>query len=81
MRQAQYGLEFSTGHFEFIYTNIVDFEVIGNTQTRLLRIVRAGGEFGENIKHTYTHPLYKKLSYDRLQEIEIIFRTDDGRLV
>ena len=65
----------------FIYSNIVDFELVGDIQTRLLRTVTADGQFGDHIKHTFNYPLWKKLGCDRLKDIEIQMRTDNGKFV
>ena len=65
----------------FIYSNIVDYESVGNVQTRLLRNVRDKGEFGEYIKKTFERPQFKKVAYDRIEEIDIFIRADDGNLM
>ena len=64
-----------------IYSNIVDYEMVGNMETRLLRTVRTTGPFGEIINRTYDTPIFKKLSWDKFQEIDIVIRSDDGEYV
>lgn len=65
----------------FIYSNIVDYECVGNVFTRLLRCVRVQGAFGDHIKESYTYPIFRKLAYDRVKDIEILIKTDDGEFV
>ena len=85
--QAQYGNEYagygvpvfpSDTSSIYIYSNIVDYELVGNIETKLLRRVQANGVFGDHIEHRFSYPLYKKLAYDRLQEIEIMLCNDQG---
>ena len=65
----------------YIYCNIVDFEVVGNIYTRLLRTVKTIGKFGAEIQHIYINPHYKKVSQTKVKDIEIMICDDQGELV
>lgn len=65
----------------FIYSNIVDFEVTGNVLTKLLKVVRGQGNFGDDIKIMFPKPQYKKVAQDIVKEIEVELKNDQGELL
>ena len=65
----------------YIYTNIVDFSVVGNIYTRLLRTIRVQGNFGDDFKMIYNSPQYHHVSHQEINEIEILIADDQGKPV
>ena len=65
----------------YIYTNIVDFSVVGDIYTRLLRTIRVQGNFGDDFKMIYNSPQYHHVSHQEINEIEILIADDQGKPV
>ena len=65
----------------YLYTNIIQNQIVGNTQARLLRIVPINARnFGE-ISHKYfERPQFHELACNNFSEIEIELRTETGKL-
>lgn len=79
---AQKAFDLSSGlHSIYIYSNIVDDCVVGNTVAPLLRTVLVEGNYGDFVQKTYIHPHYLPISYNRINDIEISLRDDLGNLI
>ena len=65
----------------FIYSSLCSFEITGNTYTQLLRTVRGAGEFGDHLKSIFINPFYKKVSAQKVKEIEIKICDDQFRVI
>ncbi|KAI1291112.1 hypothetical protein HDE_07691 [Halotydeus destructor] len=62
----------------FIYSDIVDFSVVGDSFSQLLRIAKTPGEykFGQQVVEQYDRPQYSPLRKTRFNTIEIELRDD-----
>lgn len=65
----------------YVYTNIIQDTIVGNTLAPLLRTVLASGNYGDIIQKTFVHPHYMRLAQDRIADIEISLRDDTGNLI
>ena len=64
----------------WIYSNIVEGQITGNTKSPLLRILPAeGAYFGDTIIKTYETPQYKRLITHTIQQITCSVYTSTGR--
>ena len=68
-------------HSLFIYSNIVEYNTVGDTRAPLLRIVTVDGKYGKTITKTYDNPHYVNLKHKLVDTIEIDIRDDTGRLI
>ncbi len=66
-------------HSMFLYTNIIDHHMVGDTRAPLLRIVNVEGESGETITKVYDSPHYVPLKQKLVDMIEMDIRDDTGR--
>lgn len=64
----------------FVYCDLVDPIIIGDTTGPLLRVVNARPleHFGTHITETFDKPYYLPLAHTSFQEIEVYIRTDIG---
>lgn len=63
----------------FVYSDVVDYSVVGNTKAQLLRVVKVGREdFGERIDITYDKPFYLPLASTEISTIEIDIKDGAG---
>lgn len=65
----------------FVYTDIVDNVIVGDSLSPLLRNVVVNGTFGDIIEREFYNPFYKNLNKGRIEEIEISLRDDTGNLI
>ena len=65
----------------YCYSDIVDFQYVGDTRAQLLRIVPVTGRTGQVVYHHFDSPLYVKVVRSVFQTIEIEIRQDSGGLV
>lgn len=64
----------------FVYCDIVQPQVVGNTFEPLLRTVGVSSEalFGENVTEIFESPYYLPLSRTSFQEVTVNLRNDLG---
>lgn len=66
----------------FVYSDVVDYSVVGNTRAQLLRVVKVGKEeFGERCDITYNKPFYLPLASTEISTIEIDIKDGAGEQV
>jgi hypothetical protein len=67
----------------YIYCSIVDYQMLGNTMVPLLRTVTIppNRNRGEMIHEKFENPLYVKVRLKRVEDIEISFHDDTGKLI
>ena len=76
-------------HFIFIYTNIIEYQYVGDTKAPLLRVIdskqrlKNGSvcELEPTHRIVFTNLDYKKLLTNTIQSISIELRTETGQLV
>ena len=65
----------------YCYSDIVEFQYVGDTRAQLLRIVPVTGRTGQVVYHHFDSPIYVKVSRTVIQSIETEIRQDTGSLV
>jgi hypothetical protein len=65
----------------FVYCNILEHILVGDTKAPLLRIVEAGGKSDDVIHIVYDKPLYVPVQQRNFDSLEIDLRTDTGHSV
>ena len=65
----------------YVYCNIVQPQIVGNTSVPLLRTIPVGGKSGDVITKTITNIQYVPVQTKSFEDIEILLRTDTGDLV
>lgn len=71
-----------SSHFKvlFVYTDIVDPQVVGDVLAPLLRIVKVTGSDGDVVSALYDRPHYLPLSRKNIETLEIVIRMHTGEL-
>ena len=62
----------------YIYCNIVQPQIVGNTMVPLLRTIPVTGNSGDVITKTFTNIQYVPVQTKSFEDIEILLRTDTG---
>ncbi|KAK3743572.1 hypothetical protein QZH41_001381 [Actinostola sp. cb2023] len=65
----------------YVYTNIVDYSIVGNFNAPLLDIVPVGGEHGGRKTYEFRHPHYNTLRLSTFQEVDVYLRDSRGQSV
>ena len=65
----------------FIYLDIIDAQIVGDTRVPLLCTVPAGGKDGEVITINYNNPQLMPLSRKEFETIEVLITDDKGEKV
>lgn len=65
----------------FVYCDLVEPNVVGNSLVPLLRIIRVRGKDGDTLSRTFENPLYFSLVRNRFDTIETDIRDDAGERV
>ena len=60
----------------FVYCNIVQPQIVGNTSVPLLRIIAVSGKPGDVITKTFNNIQYVPVQTKSFEDIEILLRTD-----
>ena len=68
-------------HSMFIYSNIIEHHIVGDTRAPLLRIVNVEGKPGETTTKLYDSPHYIPLKQKLIDTIEMDIRDDTGRAI
>jgi hypothetical protein len=68
-----------TFDYLYVYTDIIQSSVVGNTVAPLLRIVGVKGEEGDTISFIFEEALYFKLLKNTFDSVQIKIRDDTGR--
>ncbi|KAL9971087.1 hypothetical protein ACROYT_G023573 [Oculina patagonica] len=65
----------------YIYSNIVDSQIVGDVRAPLLRIVPAEGNNGSIINKNFDNPQYLPVGTKEFETIELLIRDDVGRKI
>ena len=65
----------------YVYSNIIEPQIVGNTCVPLLRIVHVHGIPGEFIEKIYTSPHYLPVIVKDLETINIAIKSDSGQFI
>ena len=65
----------------YVYTDVVESRIVGDSVAPLLRALPVGGSHGETVSDRFTNIHYVPLLYSHFKSIEIYIRDDTGRRV
>ena len=65
----------------YVYTDVVESRIVGDSVAPLLRALPVGGSHGETVSDRFTNIHYVPLMYSHFKSIEIDIRDDTGRRV
>ena len=76
-----YAASLRTANTLYCYSDIVDYELVGDALGPLLRAIDVTGEQGEIVHLAYDKPYYKRVSKSTLPSIEIQINSETGKEV
>ena len=62
----------------YVYCDIIEHNVVGDSKVPLLRIVNVKGKHGERVHQSFTAPIYVPLQKHHFDTIEVSIMTDTG---
>ena len=65
----------------YVYCDIVEAQLVGDTEVPLLRIVAVEGKHGDMVTKTFQNPQYLPLAQKHFNTVEINIKTDTGEKV
>ena len=68
-------------HQLYVYTDIIEHQLVGDTTAPLLRTVPAGNTFGETVDVDFTKLRYKPVARSLVNDIEIDIRDETGKRI
>ena len=77
-KESPYVAELHSITFIYVYCNIVQPQIVGNTMVPLLRTIPVSGNSGDVITKTFTNIQYVPVQTKSFEDIEILLRTDTG---
>ena len=79
---GKYQMDLSGGFYSlYVYSDLVEAQVIGNVKAQLLRVVPIEGNFGEFVSKTFYSPHYVPVLKKTIDSVEINIKDDTNRLV
>jgi hypothetical protein len=77
---AEYPVNLNSGaNSLYVYTDVVEPNIVSNKMARLLRIVNGAGEYGNYISVAYTKPYYMPVFSSTINSIEIEIKDEMDR--
>ena len=74
-------MPFSLPHSLYVYTNIIEPQIVGPTKAQLLAVVPAGERTQLAVRYATTPLQYVALRYDQLESIEVNIRDSSGDII
>ncbi|GFT67819.1 uncharacterized protein TNCV_4517991 [Trichonephila clavipes] len=65
----------------YVYSDLVEPQIVGDVQAPLLKIVKVEGKDGEVVNAHYTRPHYVSVIRRHFQTVEMVLRLHSGELV
>ena len=65
----------------YVYNNIVQPQIVGDTSAKLLKTILVEGKYGDVITKTFTNIRYVPIQTKSFEDMEILLRTDTGEPV
>ena len=62
----------------YVYCDIVEPQIVGDTSAKLLKSIPAQGKFGDVIAKTFTNIQYVPVQTKSFEAVEVLLRTDTG---
>ena len=63
-------------HAMYLYTDIVEPQLVGNSKVSLLKVVKCSGEFGDNVSVNFPNLQYVPVSVKSFETVEIDIKDD-----
>ena len=67
-----------TGSTIYVYCDIVEPQIVGDTSAQLLKIIPVQGKFGDIIAKTFTNIQYVPIRTKSFEVVKVLFRNDTG---
>lgn len=71
----------ATMRMMYLYSDIVDYSLVGDTKAPLLRVIDTQGTYGDMISTTFTHPHYIPVARSDLETVQININNELGKPV
>ena len=81
IEKAPHVVDMKQIHSLFVYTDIFEYNIVGDTRAPLLRNVSVEGEYGDIVTKTYDSPHYVPLKQRFMSTIHIDIRDDVGHFI
>ena len=65
----------------YVYSDIVSFQIVGDTKARLLKVLPVEGKHGDTIYRSFDVPTYYPVGTKEFQDIKIDIRDGSGRKI
>jgi hypothetical protein len=65
----------------YVYCDIVEPQIVGDTSVRLLKSIPVQGKFGDVIAKTFTNIQYVPVQKKSFEDMEVLLRSDTGEPV
>lgn len=65
----------------YVYSDIVSFQIVGDTKARLLKVLPVEGKHGDTIYRSFDVPTYYPVGTKEFQDINIDIRDGSGRKI
>ena len=62
----------------YVYCDIVEMQVVGDTSVQLLKSIPAKGKFGDVIAKTFTNIQYVPVKTKSFEDVEVLLKNDTG---
>jgi hypothetical protein len=78
VQESPYVADLSLFSSIFTYCNIVEAQVVGNVNAKLIKTIPVEGTHGDIITKTFTNIQYVPVETKSFEDVEILLRTDTG---
>ena len=78
MTESPYVADLAAMSTIYIYCNIVQPQIVGDTNAQLLKSIPVAGTFGDIITKTFTNIQYVPIQRKSFEDVEILLRSDTG---
>ena len=78
MTESPYVADLTTVSTIYVYCDIVQPQIVGDTSAQLLKSIPAEGTFGDIITKTFTNIQYVPMQRKLFEDVEILLRSDTG---
>ena len=79
--ESPYVADLTTVSTIYVYCDIVEPQIVGDTSAQLLKSIPAEGKFGDIIAKTFTNLQYIPIRTKSFEAVEVLLRNDTGHPV
>ena len=76
--ESPYVADLTTVSTIYVYCDIVEPQIVGDTSAQLLKSIPAEGKFGDIIAETFTNIQYVPIRTKSCEAVEVLLRNDTG---